>query len=68
MSVAVNHDLLAMVVWGCVAGIVQMGAFLVARMLLPGLNHLIPQGQVSAGVFLAMLAVGVGILNAGCMV
>ncbi len=68
VSVAVNHDLLAMLVWGGVAGGVQLATFVVARMLLPGLNQLIPQGQIAAGLFLAMLALGVGVLNAGCMV
>lgn len=68
VSVAVSHNLYAMIGWGVVAGIVQLLAYVVARLALPQINHNIPQGKVASGVFLASLSVGVGILNAGCII
>ena len=57
-----------MIGWGVVAGIVQLLAYVAARLALPQINHNIPQGKVASGVFLASLSVGVGILNAGCII
>lgn len=68
VSVAVSHNLYAMFGWGVVAGGVQLLAYVVARFALPTLNQAIPQGRLAAGIFLASLSVGVGILNAGCIV
>ena len=68
VSVAVSHNLYAMIGWGVVAGVVQLLVFTAARLALPRLNESIPAGKVASGIFLASLAVGVGILNAGCIV
>ena len=67
VSVAVSHNLYAMIGWGVVASIVQLLAFVAARLALPRLNESIPQGKLASGIFLASLAIGVGILNAGCI-
>jgi len=67
VSVSISHDLIAMIAWGLVASLVQLLTFLAARLALPRLNESIPQGKLASGVFLASLAVGVGILNAGCI-
>ena len=67
VSVAVSHNLYAMIGWGVVASVVQMLAFIAARLALPRLNESIPQGKLASGIFLASLAIGVGILNAGCI-
>ena len=68
VSVAVSHNLYAMLGWGVVAGVVQLLAYVAARVALPRLNESIPQGKLASGIFLATLALGVGILNAGCIV
>ena len=68
VSVAVSHNLYAMIGWGVVASVVQMLAFIAARLALPRLNESVPQGKLASGIFLASLAIGVGILNAGCIV
>ena len=68
VSVAVSHSIAAMVGWGVVASVVQLLAFIAARLALPRLNESIPQGKMASGIFLASLAIGVGILNAGCIV
>ncbi len=67
VSVAVSHNLYAMVGWGVIASVIQLLAYVVARLALPRLNQSIPQGQMASGVFLASLSLGVGILNAGCI-
>jgi putative membrane protein len=68
VSVAVSHNLYAMIGWGVVASVVQLLTFIAARLALPRLNESIPQGKMASGIFLASLAIGVGILNAGCIV
>lgn len=67
VSVAVSHNLYAMIAWGVVAGAVQLLVFGVARLALPRINESIPQGRLASGIFLALLSIAVGILNAGCI-
>ena len=68
VSVAVSHNLYAMIGWAVVAGAVQLLVYVAARLALPRLNEAIPQGKIASGIFLASLSVGVGILNAGCII
>ena len=68
VAVAVSHNLYAMIGWGLVASVVQLLTFIAARLALPRFNESIPQGKLASGIFLASLAIGVGILNAGCIV
>lgn len=68
VAVAVSHNLYVMIGWGVVAGVVQLLVYIAARLALPRLNESIPQGKTASGIFLASLALGVGILNAGCIV
>ncbi len=68
VSVAVSHNLYAMIGWAVIAGAVQLLVYVAARLALPRLNESIPQGKIASGVFLASLSVGVGILNAGCII
>lgn len=67
VSVAVSHNLYAMLGWGVVAGCVQLLVFGAARLALPQINSSIPMGSLAAGVFLASLSLGVGIINAACI-
>ena len=68
VAVAVSHNLYAMIGWGLVASLVQLLTFIAARLAMPRLNESIPQGKLASGIFLASLAIGVGILNAGCII
>jgi putative membrane protein len=68
VAVAVSHDFYVMMGWGVVASLVQLLTFIAARLALPRLNESIPQGKRASGIFLAALAISVGILNAGCIV
>ncbi|QRM20882.1 DUF350 domain-containing protein [Dechloromonas sp. TW-R-39-2] len=67
VSVAVSHNLHAMIAWGLVAGVVQLLVFVAARLALPRINQNIPEGRMASGIFLALLSIAVGILNAGCI-
>jgi putative membrane protein len=67
VSVAVSHNLYAMLGWGVVAGGVQLLVFVAARIVLPRINENISQGRLASGIFLALLSIAVGIINAGCI-
>lgn len=66
-AIAHSVGLLDMAIWGLIALIVQLLAYLAARLLLPGLTTAIPAGQIASGVLTGALALAVGILNAACM-
>ncbi|WP_150429788.1 DUF350 domain-containing protein [Dechloromonas sp. CZR5] len=68
VSVATSHNIASMVGWGVVACIVQLLAYIVARLVLPQIVQNIPLGKVASGIFLASLSLGTGILNAGCII
>jgi putative membrane protein len=67
VSVASSHNIAMMIGWGVVACVVQLMAYIVARLALPQINLNIPQGKLASGIFLASLSLGIGILNAGCI-
>ena len=66
---AVQHSvsLIDMAIWGLIAMVVQIGAFVAARMLIPTLAEDIPANKSSVGFFLGSFSLGVGLLNAACM-
>ncbi len=68
VSVATSHNIASMVGWGVVACVVQLLAYIVARLVLPQIVQNIPLGKLASGVFLASLSLGTGILNAGCII
>jgi len=68
VSVAVSHNLYAMIGWGVVAGVVQLLTYIAARLALARINQNIQEGNLASGIFLASLSLGTGILNAGCIV
>jgi putative membrane protein len=65
--IAHSASLLDVMIWGVVALVVQLGGFLVARMVLPHLPQAIEEGQVADAIFLAGLSLALGILDAACM-
>lgn len=69
LSAAVQHSvsLVDMAIWGLIAMLVQIAAFIVARLLIPSIGDDIPANKTSAGFFLGCLSLGVGLLNAACM-
>jgi len=68
VAVAVSHSVAVMVGWGVVACVIQLLAFLAARLILPHLVADIPAGRQASAIFLAALSLGVGIINAACII
>lgn len=60
-------SLMDMLVWGAVALVIQWGAFLATRALIPQLPDRISRGETSAGIAAAGFSLGIGVLNAACM-
>jgi putative membrane protein len=69
LASAVQHsvNLVDMAVWGLVAMVVQILAFVVVKLCIPSITRDIPENKGSAGFFLGSLSLGVGLLNAACM-
>jgi putative membrane protein len=66
--IAHSASLVDLVVWGVIAMIVQLGGFLIARLLMPHLPQAVSDGRVADAAFLAGLSVSLGVLSAACMV
>ncbi|MHB8811135.1 MAG: DUF350 domain-containing protein [Desulfobulbaceae bacterium] len=60
-------DFVDMLIWAVIALIVQVLTYLVIRVLFPKLVADIPAGKISKGLFLGLVAIAVGMLNAACM-
>jgi putative membrane protein len=65
--IAHSAALVDLIVWGIIALVVQLGGFLVARLVLPHLPQAIEDGNIADAVFLAGLSLALGILDAACM-
>lgn len=54
--------------WALLAGVIQIVAFIVvSRLVYKALAARIEAGELAAGVYLASISIGVGLLNAACM-
>jgi putative membrane protein len=69
LASAIIHSasLADMAVWGVVALLVQLLAYLAARLCDARLSARIAGGEMSAGIFVATIALAVGVLNAACI-
>ena len=69
LSSAIRHSVSLgdMAIWGAIAMLVQVAAFVVARLLVPSIVTDIPAGKQAQGLFLGALSLAVGLLNAACM-
>ena len=54
-------------VWGTVALVVQIVAFLILRILMPTLVRQIEAGDPAPAVIVATISVAIGVLNAACV-
>ena len=59
--------LVDMAIWGFIAMMVQIAAFVVVKLLIPSITQDIAAGKGAQGFFLGSLSLGVGLLNAACM-
>ena len=69
LASAVQHsvNLLDMALWGVIAMLVQLAAYVAVKLLIPSLTQDIPANKGSTGFFLGSISLGVGLLNAACM-
>jgi len=69
LSAAIKYsvNLVDMVIWGVIALVVQVLAFVVVKLLVPTLSQDIEAGNGAQGFFLGAVSLGVGLLNAACM-
>ena len=65
----VSHSLSIpdVIIWGLIASVIQLGVFFVASKIIPELSKRIEDNSVAAGLFVATLAIAVGLLNTACM-
>jgi putative membrane protein len=66
-AIAHSVSLVDCAVWGVVALVIQLLTFFGARLLLPDLPERIARDERAAGILVASLSIGVGVLNAACM-
>jgi putative membrane protein len=69
LSSAVKHSvsLVDMAIWGLIALLVQVAAFVVVKLMVPRIGEDIVAGKQAQGFFLGAVSLGVGLLNAACM-
>jgi putative membrane protein len=69
LSAAVKYsvNIVDMLIWGLIALLVQIAAFVVVKMLVPSVTQDIEAGNGAQGFFLGVAALAVGLLNAACM-
>jgi putative membrane protein len=69
LASAIQHSvsLVDMAIWGVIAMLVQIAAFVAVKLLVPSITRDIPDGKGAQGFFLGALSLGVGLLNAACM-
>jgi putative membrane protein len=65
--VANSVNLIDMLLFAGLAGLVQIVVFVVARKLLPGLGGAIEDGNIAKATLVAAMAVSVGLLNAAAL-
>jgi putative membrane protein len=69
LASAVQHSvsLVDMAIWGVIALVVQVAAFVAVKLMIPSITRDIPAGNGAQGFFLGSLSVGVGLISAACM-
>ena len=65
--IAYSVNVLDFVLWAVIAAVVQLFAFVATGLVLKGTSQRIANGEVAAGIYVAAVAISVGMLNAACM-
>ena len=66
-AVAQSVSISEMLLWTGVAMVAQLAAYGITRLILPQLSAHVDEGRTASGVFLAAIAVAIGLLNAAAM-
>ena len=69
LASAVQHSvsLVDMAIWGAIALVVQVAAFVAVKLMIPSITRDIPAGNGAQGFFLGATSLGVGLISAACM-
>ena len=69
LSAAVRYsvNLVDMAIWGLIAMLIQLAAYVVVKLTIPAIGTDIPAGKTAQGFFLGAVSLAVGVLNAACM-
>ncbi|KJH81976.1 membrane protein [Pseudomonas fluorescens] len=65
--IAYSINMLDFIVWAVIAAVVQLLAFLMTSLVLKGASARIKNGEIASGIYIAAVAISVGMLNAACM-
>lgn len=71
MAIVIGHSvsIADMLLWGAVAAIVQLALFFaISRLLFPKISGRITEDCMASGIFVGGMGLGIGILQAACMV
>lgn len=70
MAMVIGHsvNMIDMLMWGGVVLVVQLLTFFILEHLFKGIAAKISDNCISSGVFLGGISLGIGVLNAACMV
>lgn len=66
-AVRYSVSVVDMAIWGLIALVVQVSAFLAVKAMIPTLSQDIASGKSAQGFFLGSLSLGVGLVNGACM-
>jgi putative membrane protein len=66
-AVSQSESISDMLLWSGVALLAQLVAYGITRLILPHLSAHVDEGKTASGVFLAAIAVAIGLLNAAAM-
>jgi putative membrane protein len=67
-ALAHTTSLPELLAWGVLAGVIQIVAFTLVRIIvLKDVKARIEAGEIAAGIYLASISLGVGLINAACM-
>lgn len=67
-ALAHTTSLPELLAWGVLAGVIQIVAFTLVRVImLKDVKTRIEAGEIASGVYLASISIGVGLINAACM-
>lgn len=66
-AVAQSESVGDMLLWSAVALVAQLLAYGITRLILPQLSAHVAEGKAASGIFLAAIAIAIGMLNAAAM-
>ena len=66
-AVSQSQSISDMLLWSAVALVAQMVAYAITRLILPQLSAHVDEGKTASGIFLAAIALAIGMLNAAAM-